>query len=722
MNNFIEMTSIPNSDSWEIKTDGEFKGIISDTLQNDDIPEDAINDIFDNAAQILGKCPNPRINVASGKTGILIGKVQSGKTSNFISLIALAFDNDYKIAIVLGGNKKNLLQQNATRIKNAFGINDPDKLVVLTTNTNAALLSAERIKQFIDRGSKVIIVALKHQMHINLTSDIFNHQSVNSIPTLILDDEGDQATLNTKYNSQDMSTIYRSVLDLKSHLTKHCFISITATPQANILIDQFDLLSPDFGELIYPGQGYCGLNEFHGEDEDKYIKVIPPAEPNILDATGMPQTFYKALACFFVGGALRQYRGDDKTHSMLIHPSQKKYDHNIVIEKAKLILDKWRGIADKKLVGINDISYAPLDRELRSAYDGFVKDGVILPEYDALEKNILKSIKECSPVHLCNSTDDTSEDAQYFKFNIFVGGNMLERGITIKGLAVTFITRRAQGVSNVDNTEQRARWFGYKRSYLDVCRVFTTADIKRDFANIFEHEEDLWSSIERAQQRGTPFKEIPRIFKLNSSFLRLTRINVARTKRLSFTEWTRQSHFLFDEDKSHLNNSLLEQLFDKYKNQQDILPFYGANKHCRIKDLNAKEIFTLFRDEYAYPTGCKLNSTFFEKLEEGLQCCDISPTIDVLWVRHQVGEIRKIYDDGCINQMFQGHSPNRLPGTPEYYPGDSNMIDGRENAIQIQIHFIKPRNDIRADYYSPAVAVYIPNTYASELSRLITQG
>ena len=121
-NDFIEMNQETEVNTWEINTDGLFKKVISKTLKDDDFSEDSIANIFDNAARILAKCPNPRTPTSQGKTGILIGKVQSGKTSTFISLIALALDNDYKISIVFGGNKNNLLKQNAERIKNAFGI------------------------------------------------------------------------------------------------------------------------------------------------------------------------------------------------------------------------------------------------------------------------------------------------------------------------------------------------------------------------------------------------------------------------------------------------------------------------------------------------------------------------------------------------------------------------------------------------------------------------
>ena len=505
----FQMSVVPPSNIWEIHRDGFFKEKISEMLKRDDISEESISDIFDNAAKILSNCPNPRIQEKNAKTGILIGKVQSGKTSNFLSLTALAFDNDYHVAIILGGDKLNLLTQNATRIENYFKVEE-SKLVVLRTNQNSALLNATQIRQFVDRGSRVIIVALKHPGHIEKVTRIFDNDLLRQIPTLIIDDEGDQATPNTQRYKNTMSSVYRKIVELKKRLYVHCFLSITATPQANILLDTIeDILSPDFGELVYPGKHYCGLREFHGEHQDKYIKVIPATEPNLLDADGLPNTFYEALASFFVGGALRQYRGDKRAHSMLIHPSQKTYDHARVIGKTTTVLEKWKNLAKSKINGAADLDFPVLDRHLKNAYLSFKEDGVLVPDYSEVEPLILQNIDQCSPVHLCNSKEDASGNAKWYGLNIFVGGNMVERGITLKGLAVTYITRRAKGKSNVDNTEQRARWFGYKEDYLDVCRVFTTADIKRDFESILEHDEDLWAMIERTQLRGISFKQMP---------------------------------------------------------------------------------------------------------------------------------------------------------------------------------------------------------------------
>lgn len=708
-----------NQIPWTIKFDGYFRSNVEKQMLNDDMTPEAVDSIFSNATRILSRCPNPQLETSVAETGIVIGKVQSGKTSNFISVLALAFDNGYNIAVVLGGNTLQLLKQNASRIKSAFNV-DAEKLTVLKTNDNKSLINPERIKEFIENGRKVIIVGLKHYKHIDQIAEIFDNNYLANQPILVIDDEGDQATLNAKAYLNSMSTTYESVVKLKNRLNRHCFLSITATPQANILIKAFDKLAPDFGELVYPGEGYCGLQEFHGENCDKFIYEIPPTEGNLLDDVGVPQSVYNAMAMFFVGNAIRRSRGDVGNHAMLIHPSQKKYDHRIVVNKIQAILSDWKTKAKIKLSGKNDISYISLQKQLLNAYQSFVNDGVICVPFDKLEKTILDRIKECSPVLICNSEENASENSALYKTNIFVGGNLVERGITIKGLSVTYITRRAKGKSNVDNTEQRARWFGYKAKYLDVCRVFATRDIKDDFTSILEHDEDMWASIERAQDRGIPFKDMPRIFTLaRSAFLQLTRRNVARTEQYELSEWKPQKLFNFSEFDAEFN----KQIIMKYRNDNKDLviteKYNSVQIHAIIRNQSYFNLCEKVLFDLKYADGEILNKEYFELLYEALRKLKLNPKIDIVWVRDKEHSIRKINEDGTIQQLFQGRNPNT--SSPSYYEGDRSLADKEPDHLQLQIHYIMPSNIDSTKFYSPVLAMYMPEWCANELSRLVVR-
>lgn len=716
----IEMKVKSNSNCWPITSDGFFRKKMTEQLIKDDIPSDAVDRIFQNAVNILSNCPNPNSETPNSKTGIIIGKVQSGKTSNFISLMALAFDNNYDIIVVLGGTKKILLGQNVARIRSYFSNIGMDKMVILATNQNESILNPTAIKQFIQEKRKVVIVGLKGKVRINTIASIFSDPILCNVPTLVIDDEGDQATLNTQASRNSMSATYEAAVTLKARLQRHCFLSITATPQANILIKTCDQLSPDFGSLVYPGDDYCGLEEFHGENQDTYIKLIPDSEPSILEDMGLPFSFYKALAAFFIGGAIRAYRGDYRNHAMLIHPSQRKYDHQVVLRKVNSVLIEWREHAQAKLNGIQDISYQNLLTHLENAYVDFQNDGVILPSFIELEKYILECIRMCPDTHLCNGDEDASENSRFYRVNIFVGGNLVERGLTIKGLAVTYIIRRARGVSNVDNTEQRARWFGYKRGFIDVCRVYTTQPIKEDFSSILEHDDDLWATIERSELKGTHFKEIPRVFVLANKMLNMTRRNVASAERFSFSEWNKQDILLLNRSSVKHNCERISEFRDKNHDLVEMINYPGINSHALIKDLNFFEIKRVLLDQLVFPNMSLFNHSFLNKLEEALIKSDIHPVIDILWLRDMTYETRTISSSGKINQLFQGRNPNQ--DSESYYPGDSSMVTiERSDVMQLQIHFVKPKNMPEIDYYSPTLALYVPSAYSEKMERLVGQ-
>ena len=681
---------------WSIKVDGYFKKKSEEQMLNDEMPQEAIDSIFANGARILSHCPNPDEDKEVSETGIVIGKVQSGKTSNFISTLALAFDNDYDIAIVLGGNTLDLLKQNAKRIQASFKV-DPERLTVLKTNDNKSLINSERIKEFIECDRKIIIVGLKHYKHISLIADIFDNEYLAEKPVLIIDDEGDQATLNTKAYIDSLSSTY----------------------EANILIKSFDMLSPDFGELVYAGEGYCGLQEFHGENSDKRVYEIPESEGNLLDNTGVPKSVYKAMAMFFVGNAIRRSRGDTGDHAMLIHPSQKKYDHQIVVNKIQGILDDWRNKAKTKLSGVEDISYITLRRRLLDGYNSFIADGVNCVPFEELENTILDIIKRSSPVHICNSDKNAVDDAAMYKTNIFVGGNLVERGITIKGLAVTYITRRAKGKSNVDNTEQRARWFGYKAKYIDVCRVFTTKDIKDDFANILEHDEDMWASIERARERGVPFKDIPRIFTLASSVLQLTRKNVAKTSQYALSEWKPQKYYIPDEPEALENCRIIADFRKKYDNQLVKQQHNATQIHMVLPNLSFSTIYNELLSKLSYLSDEIVDSEFFGLFKEALEKAELNPPVDIYWIRDTVHQERKIMDDWSIQQLFQGRNPNT--SSPTYYEGDRSLSDENPDHIQIQIHYVKPSNLTSVTHYSPVLALYVPQICNEEFSKMVVR-
>lgn len=197
MSDSIEMNYYePETTTWTVNLDGRYMSAVQNYLLADGIPLEGVTRIVSNAAQTLSYCPYPEGNSTCQKTGIVIGKVQSGKTSNFISITALAFDNNYDIVIVFGGTKKPLVKQNRDRIKEYFEATK-DVLVLDTTDFKDQL-TAQKMHQFNKMNKKVVVVALKSPTQINYIADnIFSDPTLAEKPVLIIDDEGDEASLNT---------------------------------------------------------------------------------------------------------------------------------------------------------------------------------------------------------------------------------------------------------------------------------------------------------------------------------------------------------------------------------------------------------------------------------------------------------------------------------------------------------------------------------------------
>ena len=138
---------------------------------------------------------------------------------------------------------------------------------------------------------------------------------------MIIDDEGDEASLNNQFKRGSESPTYSAILRLRQALQVHAYIPYTATPQANLLISDIDALSPDFGVLVEPGQAYCGGSVFFGTDRDKYVRELPVGEGEFDTVDATPLGLQRALAVFAVGGVIRHMRKPNDPHSMLVHNS-----------------------------------------------------------------------------------------------------------------------------------------------------------------------------------------------------------------------------------------------------------------------------------------------------------------------------------------------------------------------------------------------------------------
>lgn len=706
----IEMQYVDRDPNvWAISLDGMYSQHIRKYLSLTGIPEEGVSTIFSNAAKILSYCPNPNNKSVQQETGIVIGKVQSGKTSNFISLISMAFDNGYDITIVLGGTKKPLLKQNSDRIKEYFH-DVKDSVYVLNSNENSNHLNEDNIKGFIRREKKVIIVGLKSVKQITTINQIFKNNSLSEKPILIIDDEGDEYSLNTKVKQKKESSTYSAIMDLKGTLQKHCYVSVTATPQANLLIGKIDKLSPDFGVLVPPGEGYCGLDVFHSDE--KYTITIPENEEPLIDV-GIPPSLKKALAMFFVACAIQSYRTRRKDRlSMLIHISQYKKDHELEYQKVNELIKEWMQKTSNK----KDVSYKSVYDIMKEAHAEYSKGNILdFPCFDEIEDEIIFAINN-SHVHKINGDNTLNGEDDFYEYNVYVGGTMLGRGLTIKGLCVTYITRTGKNSSNVDTVQQRARWFGYKTKYLDLCRIFAVSKILNEFSDIRDHEEDLWQTIEMTNSQGMDFKNMPRIFSLSDS-LRPTRTSVAEVESYTFYSWIKQRIFQDDGAYAQSNANVLEKFKSDNNDKLEVVQRQVGAPFKILRDVNFFSVYQDVLKNFIFPESSKLNQGILAKLCQLMKNKGLDPRIDVIWMRDGITSKHPVKKDTkTISNYFVGRSPKDLSKPANYEGDDKEFI--RSNTMQLQIHMIE---DKASGFVSPTLAIYLPNEIISKLTGLVVQ-
>ena len=665
-------------------TNGKYKQKLAEHMSKTWSDSD-MNNVFVNATRALLKFVSPECLKDCMTKLLCLGKVQSGKTAFFISSIALAFDNGYDIAYVIGGTKNNLLSQNTDRILEEFE-NNEDILIMDLNNAKAAT-----IRQQLKHGCKVILMVLKHKSK-NSGANLANLETLTrelaDIPSLIVDDEGDERSPGTKPSnkqgkSQSGGQVSKAILHAVKSVKKGTYLSVTATPQSNLLLSTaLENQAPDDCVLVDPGVGYTGAMVFHDTMDNPLVREISDADDF---QEGVPDSFRKALYWFVLGCAVRYLRGDTGFHSMLVHPSAKTDIQQVVHNRIKVELDILKEcVLDETSLGYEDVCDA-----LREVYDLHkTDDGEFPPFVDALvqlKKNMAKTdVYQINTREGSDNQEDVGRD-KFFKYKIYVGGNMLERGITLKNLAVTYIYRSAKK-NSVDTTLQRARWFGYKLEYLDLCRVYMTEDMKQQFVDITNHENFLWETVARFLKTGRPLTEMERVFRLDNEKLILTRTSVAKTIKLGSIN----SGYVYDRSIDYANPDAPAsnyKLIEDYFAEIDDFPEYyrygktEEHKHRIFRNISFADFYEKVISGYQFPRVCKnVNAHAFISIQEAIQEGLLPQTFTLVKMRDGENQFRSTMADGrAIKELPESYQ------VTNGYVGDKCVL---KDEFFVQVHYV----------------------------------
>ena len=346
------------------------------------------------------------------------------------------------------------------------------------------------------------------------------------MPTLIIDDEADQASLNTLVNRGRQSTTYRRLLELRDVVPCHTFLQYTATPQAPLLINIIDALSPQFVEVLEPGDNYVGGQTFFGSTHS-LTRVIPPQDIPSDDnpLAEPPPSLLAALRVFLIGvaaGLIQGRSAQNARRSMLVHPSQRTAQHQEYREWICRVFDEWQRLLE---LAETDLDRMDLMEDFQEAYNDLAQSVPELTPFDKIARMLRRAFRRTSieEVNARAGRTPTVDWSRAYGW-ILVGGQAMDRGFTIEGLTVTYMPR-GPGVGNADTIQQRARFFGYKRAYLGFCRIYLEQDALTAFEQYVRHEEEMREQLQGFSASGQPLRDWKRAFVL-SPYLRPCRNNV----------------------------------------------------------------------------------------------------------------------------------------------------------------------------------------------------
>jgi len=647
-----------------------------------------VSRLLNESCDILSRCNPPGANIQ--KAGLVVGYVQSGKTLSLTTVSSLARDNGYGMVIVMCGVTKILFRQNSDRLHDELvegmhkrffsSVRPPYK----TDDISASLTQWHANKD----NPTLLIFVLKNKKNISKLAEVLSksRQGVHAkTPTLIIDDEAHMAGLNTMHEAGSESEVYAAMKLLRKTLPDNTYLQYTATPQAPLLVQVADCVSPDFAVTLTPGGGYVGGKDiFNDSALTSFVRTIPeeelPGSDTIEDAA--PDSLRCALLCYLVGLADGIAKGESlinrKNRTMLIHPASRVNTHDLYAGHVKTLLQEF----DLTLgVHAEPSSRDELTKQIRTAYSDLATTHLEICQFDEIMNSFHDAILKASGrIQKLNGQQINLVDWSDYA-HILVGGEVLGVGFTVEGLTVTYMPREASGGQS-DSMQQRARFLGYRKGYLGLMRIFLSEADQDLYASYTQHEEEMRSELKKMSAANKTIKEWKRNFLIHSN-MRLTRGNIQSLE----TERHRLEQRCYPKkpfDSDSINN---HEAFAKIQGLFDFTldPAYKENWGQAQRHLSAivpiQDALSLM-DEFTWSDAddsltWSVSSIILKaivKHGDSAKTCKVS-----LMSPGTQRRSREVIDNEW-KSIFQGRSP---AGAPDSYQGDHSIEDKSRLTIQI---------------------------------------
>ncbi|GLI45744.1 Z1 domain-containing protein [Methanoculleus bourgensis] len=535
--------------------------------------------------RVLERLEDPHQEGSWDRRGMVVGQVQSGKTANYTGLICKAADAGYKLIIVLAGMHKSLRSQTQLRLDEGFlgfdtqlnrAFNHENLRIGVGNLQGEEFITVHSLTSSADTGDfnrrvasqvgvlpggndPVLLVVKKNKSVltnlINWATSVRGQEDphtgvriVRGIPLLVIDDEADNASVNTNpiprdengtlLDDYEVSAINGKIRTLLSHFEKSAYIGYTATPFANIFIypqgetvtHGEDLFPRDFIINLPAPPNYIGPSQIFGfpwdgaDGEDRsglpiirtindYHRFIPDDHKTDHNPQELPGSLKKAIRSFILSCAARMARGEQKNHSsMLIHVTR----YTAVQEKVHRLVNDELNLIRRRLEYSDLTSPDGIYREIEDIWNSDYVDTThsVLQQIDdpliteLTWNDIQHRLFDAATRIRVKLINGTASDALDYAEHpdglsvIAIGGDKLSRGLTLEGLSVSYYLRASR---MYDTLMQMGRWFGFRPGYIDLCRLYTSRELVEWYQHISLASEELQSEFDyMATLNATP--------------------------------------------------------------------------------------------------------------------------------------------------------------------------------------------------------------------------
>ncbi|MEG3152460.1 Z1 domain-containing protein [Sphingomonas sp. ZT3P38] len=540
-------------------------------LETGILPSKVLATLDADTDQVLDFCGDPLDANYGFVRGMVMGNVQSGKTTNYSALICKAADAGYKVIILLAGITNSLRTQTQERIDETFI--GKVSVFMAAAQTSLPIQNYATVRRIPSYGTSrdsdfsagrdgiyfnlsghhepMIFVTKKNKSVLERLESWIEDQSETGgydLPLLLIDDEADNASINTHKNPKMTTAINNVIRQVLSKFPRSAYVGYTATPFANIFIDpettkemnNDDLFPSNFIKALDPPSNYVGSHRVFREDGnlravmvrviDDYRTLLPLNHKSADPVVALPESLRHAIRVFCLTRAIRVLQGKGTAHcSMMINVSRFNAIQETVLGFVYAYLSELKDAisvhASLPAEHIHDDDMTAVQTSFEKEYRdaGFQWRDVLAKLNEGIQ-----SI-EVRTVNMRGGQLDYSLNRENGLHVIAIGGLALSRGLTLEGLTVSYLLRNTAAS---DTLMQMARWFGYRPGYEEICRLFLPEVSLNHYEYVDEATEELRSEVKRMQAANRTPADFGLKVRQSQLAIRVTAANKMRTAKL----------------------------------------------------------------------------------------------------------------------------------------------------------------------------------------------